>query len=64
MGTRVVRLAEEDVERVNRLCGMTDEVPFSEKVRAVLRLLDTYGSDLAGVRTVVREELERLTWGP
>jgi hypothetical protein len=59
MGSRMVRMREEDIERINDLSGLAPAMPFSAKVHAVLQRLQR-GSDLEAYRAVLREELERL----
>lgn len=59
MGSRMVRVRDEDIESINQLCDLAATMPFSAKVHALVRRLQGRG-DLDALRAVVREELERV----
>lgn len=62
MGSRLVRVREEDFKRINELRGLGAHTPFSAKVHAVVARLDG-GADLDAFRQVLREELLRFAGG-
>lgn len=62
MGSRMMRLREEDIENIHRLSGLAPHMPFSAKVHAVLCRLDA-GEDMEAMRRAIREELHRFAGG-
>ncbi|MCA1812896.1 MAG: hypothetical protein LC624_02960 [Halobacteriales archaeon] len=65
MGTKTVRLLEEDVALLDRLSELHASLPFAARAHAVLSRLDGPAPtvDVEAVRLVVREELERVAGG-
>jgi hypothetical protein len=63
MGTKVVRMLEQDVERVVQSCGLPEQAPFATKVSALLHELERREAEADQVRTIIRQELERLVGG-
>jgi hypothetical protein len=74
MPTITVRLRMEDVERIERLCGLPPAVPFSVKAHAALRALEEVARRRdarkapkvpqgKGLRVVPPDEPERVRGG-
>lgn len=62
MGTRLVRVRDEDFELIGQLSGLGAHMPFSAKVHALVCRLRT-GGDMDAFRLVLREELLRFACG-
>jgi hypothetical protein len=60
MATKTVRLLEEDIALVNRLCGVDASLPFAAKAHAVLRGLQTRQEQTDRIRLALRQELARI----